>query len=397
MIGHWLLEPDTYARLCAGAHLEAAASAEQRAAFEALARRAPNPMTVSGDSAEIRIEGVLTARPDFLASLLGIPNTTYASIVDALASAETDPNVRGVVLAINSPGGHTEGLFAALAALEGFSKPIETRATLAASAAYALAARGGRITALGRDATFGSIGVAASIRVSDTMVNVTSTAAPNKRPDPRTAEGKAAIQAELDEVHALFAGEIAAARKTTVARVNAEFGRGGTLLADEAKRRGMIDAVLPAGAGVARGFTTMTTNIPRGPNQAAAEALAAQLGGASTPGTNESSTRFAERLFGGLEPKPAVAELSPAERVAAIVLGESRPIITFDAVTKRLIRSESIPGDPVYAPERPNSAASRVADIVVTELRKDRALPEPARAPARAKTIGEQYAARSKK
>jgi len=75
---------------------------------------------------------------------------------------------------------------------------------------------------------------------------VTSTEAPDKRPDPTTAEGQDVIRAYLDAVHALFAEAIARGRGTTVADVNENFGRGAVFVAADAKKRGMIDKSPPA-------------------------------------------------------------------------------------------------------------------------------------------------------
>jgi ClpP class serine protease len=44
-------------------------------------------------------------------------------------------------------------------------------------------------------------------------------------------------------MHDLFVDAIAGGRKTTAKKVNAEFGQGATLLAEEALKRGMIDSI----------------------------------------------------------------------------------------------------------------------------------------------------------
>ena len=56
-----------------------------------------------------------------------------------------------------------EGLFETLAAIEAFGKPMSVRASKAASAAYAIAAAGGSITAVSPASSFGSIGVVMSL------------------------------------------------------------------------------------------------------------------------------------------------------------------------------------------------------------------------------------------
>ena len=47
----------------------------------------------------------------------------------------------------------------------------------------------------------------------------------------------------VDGLDELFAEAIADGRGTTIEKVNADFGQGATLLADEAVKRGMIDSI----------------------------------------------------------------------------------------------------------------------------------------------------------
>lgn len=255
----WFLRTDVAEAMrdarAAGASLEP--TEDERREFAAAVREAyaskdadrPRNMKVEGTRAEISVYGVLTEQPDCFAQLFGGGNTTYASIRKAIAQAEENPDVKETILDVNSPGGSVDGLFATLDVLATAKKPIRVRATLAASAAYAIAAVAGPIEATGLAAEFGSIGVAARIQLPKDVVNVASTEAPNKRPDLTTDEGKAVVREELDALHGLFADYIARGRSRTtesevaVSDVNANFGRGGVMLAKDAKKRGMIDSL----------------------------------------------------------------------------------------------------------------------------------------------------------
>jgi ClpP class serine protease len=238
-------------------------TADERARFnafviEARSAEGPRNLRIAGDVAEIRIEGVLTPKFDFLAWLFGGGNTTYADIQAALAMARTDDSIKRVVFYVDSPGGQVHGLFDTLAAIEAFPKPMVSRCAYACSAAYAIPAMAGKIEAVNPAVTVGSVGVVASYWVEEGIIDITSTEAPDKRPDPTTEEGQAVIRKHLDAIHELFVDAIARGRsfatgKTiTVDTVNQDFGRGAVVLAKEAKRRGMIDAVLNAKP-VARG------------------------------------------------------------------------------------------------------------------------------------------------
>lgn len=245
----WLLEASVRQAIERAQKAGFTPSAEQQAKFVARygdedGERDSRILTIAGDQAEIMIKGVLTPTPSFMAMLFGGGNATYPEIVSAVRLAEQDDSVRAITLAVDSPGGHFDGLFDVLAAVQGAKKPVTAVVHgLAASAAYAIVCQADRIEARNRASRVGSIGVAVSFTVFDEDIDLTSTAAPKKRPDVRTEEGKAMVVEELDALHEIFADSIAEGRGVTVAKVNAEFGQGATLLAGEALKRGMIDAI----------------------------------------------------------------------------------------------------------------------------------------------------------
>ena len=229
----WLLESNTFRELRA---------AYERGAPEANTAARAEISATSGREAHINIEGVLTKTPNIYAALMGGGNTTYKDIIDALSAADSDENTDTIVLNIDSPGGQLDGMFDAIAALQATKKPIEARVSnLCASAAYALASQAGSIVATSPAARIGSIGVVVTMYTDDSEVDITSTNAPNKRPDVRTEEGRAVVREELDALHDLFVDAIAAGRGTHAKNINENFGRGATLLAGEALKRGMVD------------------------------------------------------------------------------------------------------------------------------------------------------------
>jgi ClpP class serine protease len=244
----WLLA-DRFAReMRARANAGLIVSAEAQREFAASTTAAinggqPRNLQIADGVAEIAVDGLLTERPDLWAWLMGYGNTTYSDIQQALAIAQMDPAIKRVVLRVNSPGGKVGGLFDTLAALDAFGKPKQTVTSLAASAAYAIAALGGKIEATNAAVEVGSVGVATEMWVYDDLVQIASTDAPNKRPDVTTEEGKAVIRAELDALHELFVDAIARGRGTTAKNVNSSFGRGGLVIAGEAKALGMIDKI----------------------------------------------------------------------------------------------------------------------------------------------------------
>jgi ClpP class serine protease len=276
----WLLKQEVAEELRRVWKRDDPSTATQRAEFlqkreaEAAAGE-PRIMQRAGDTMDIAIEGVLTEKPDFWAWLLGGGNTTYRDIRSALAIAAQDPTVKRVNMNMASPGGQVSGLFETLGDIEAFQKPITVRASMADSAAYAIAAVAGRIEPTNAAAEFGSIGVAVTYLHVEELIDITSTEAPNKRPNPSTDEGKAVIREHLDAIHDLFVDAIARGRsrttgeKITKANVNETFGRGGVLLAGDAKKRKMIDKAPPAATRGARAEENITPDAAGEPEQTA--------------------------------------------------------------------------------------------------------------------------------
>ena len=245
----WLLHEDTARAMEDARRLGVKPTEEQTAQLAADARvtGASRVMSIAGDVAEIRVEGVLTRKPDFFARVFGGGNTLYGDVIDALMGAIEDPRVKSATLVVDSPGGTVDGFFDTIAAIELFreKKPIKAVAGSALSAGYGIAAATGRIEARNPTSEFGSVGVAAG-RVFFTdmeIVEITNSDSPDKRPDVRNEQGRAVVRAYLDEIFDQFAGVIARGRSVSQATVRERFGRGAVLLASQAKERGMIDSI----------------------------------------------------------------------------------------------------------------------------------------------------------
>lgn len=269
----------------------------------------PRNLKLAGSVAQIDVHGILTPKPDFFARYFFGGNTTYEEILAAISLAEADPAVKQVVFSIDSPGGHSAGLFDVFAAIESMRKPKLAVAAYACSAAYGIAAATGRIEATNRAVEVGSVGVAITYMDDPAIIDITSTEAPDKRPDPATEEGRAVIRRELDAIHELFAETIAKGRKTTVEKVNEKFGRGAVMIASDAKRRGMLDAirtprlrsVTVSGseanvAGLARGFRVYSGAGVQSPLQLIASDQQDSAVQPHSEGTNQSTPEALEGI-----------------------------------------------------------------------------------------------------
>lgn len=207
----------------------------------------------SGTTAIIPIVGPLTKTRNFLYSIFAGNNTTYDSIVDGVQSAEGNEQIENIELEINSPGGNWLGLTEAVQEIAGATKPVTAKITgMATSAAYILASQADKIISTSEGNDVGGLGVQVrNIKWNDEKVTRSSNA-PNKNPDPFTKNGERELIKQLDEVEAkaikmVSEGRTAATGENiTEATVKKDFGRGASMLADQALRRNMIDEIFQA-------------------------------------------------------------------------------------------------------------------------------------------------------
>ena len=308
----WLLEASVRQAIQQAQKAGFMPSAEQQAQFDArfgtsnVSANDNRLLTVAGNNAEISVKGVITKSPSFMAMLFGGGNTTYPEIISAIAAAEQDDTVSNITFAIDSPGGHFDGLFDTLAAIQAAKKPTKAIiSNVGASAAFAIASQADEVTASNIAARIGSVGVVATFMVDDNEISIASTEAPKKRPDISTAEGIAMVREELDAMHEIFVDAIAEGRGTTADKVNADFGQGGTVLANEALKRGMIDAVAAPSLKAVKNTKTTTAHSGNQPeaNNMDLKQLQAQhpetFAAAVQQGTTEERDRVSAHLMMG--------------------------------------------------------------------------------------------------
>lgn len=178
--------------------------------------------------------------------------TEYGYIVAATQAAEADDAVSSIDYLVSSPGGYVSGVETAAQAIALATKP--TRAVvgdMAASAAYWLASQAEEIVASSPLSRVGSIGVIVEGYNEDRAladmgidhVVIVSSGAPNKYADTSTEEGKAMIKAEIDKIEGVFVQRVADGRGVAASVVRESFGQGGMMIAADALKAGMIDAV----------------------------------------------------------------------------------------------------------------------------------------------------------
>ncbi len=220
------------------------ASPAQVAEARSEASGSPDVDVVAG-VARIKIEGMLLDARDRFYDMFGIVHTSYADIVDQVRSADADKSVKSIEFHVNSGGGvaGNEVIKAAEAISAAVTPTTALVGGMAASAAYWLASQADTLELAGPASIVGSIGVATERAIDPTTVSITSTDAPEKRPDAATKEGQAQIRKPLDAIHELFVSDVARGRGVSAETVNSDFGRGGVLMGSDAVSAGMADKV----------------------------------------------------------------------------------------------------------------------------------------------------------
>ena len=181
-----------------------------------------------GEKAPYRIEGGV-AMIDISGALSNDPwswgGTTYGEIQDQVKIAAADPEVKGILLCVNSPGGETDNAFetAAVIARAGEQKPVYAVAgTMAYSAAYLLACQAEKIFVFATTGGVGSIGVwcahgdysemLAKAGVKFTLISAGEGKVDGNPYQPLSEKAQLKIQTDVDRLYGEFVGAVATGR-----------------------------------------------------------------------------------------------------------------------------------------------------------------------------------------
>lgn len=235
---YWAIEPD---------YLKAISK-------ESLSTRSEKPLnnsrlvSIRDGTAIIPVHGVITARTTLFSLFAG--GTSLEDLAKDFSEALNSDEVTSILLDIDSPGGVAVGPFemAEMIFKARSKKPIYSYiGRNGSSAAYWLASATEKIF-VNQSALVGSIGVVTTIPVQEQPdmdgyknIEIVSSNANLKRPDPKTKEGLAEIRRELDDLESTFIESIAKYRSITPEIIKADFGGGGVVIGKEAVKRNMAD------------------------------------------------------------------------------------------------------------------------------------------------------------
>lgn len=224
---------------------------ENRKTPEAIARemgkdmKDANAASIRDGVAVIKVSGPLFRYANLMTRICGA--TSYELLAQDFNKAVQSPQIKGILLDIDSPGGEVNGcseLSDMIYQARG-AKPIIAYASGACcSGAYWIASACDKILAADT-AILGSIGVVSIFEKDDEdkTIEIVSSQSPNKRPDINTEEGKAKIQARVDELAEVFIAKVARNRGISEDDVVNNFGAGDVSVGKSAVRSGLADGL----------------------------------------------------------------------------------------------------------------------------------------------------------
>lgn len=267
----WVMHPEKLSMLAA--RLRAITPAELSAArARSDDRGAPPvrmPYVMHGSTAEIHVNGVLMKSVPWIYEFFGIEACCTGDLSKAVARAAADPNVKAIALRIDSGGGQVAGVLEASDAIYAAAQEKKVSAFvegMAASGAYWLASQATEISAT-EDAFVGSIGVyqvhedlSAAADKAGVKVHVVKSGEHKGMGVPGapiSAEQLAGAQEEVDGLAAIFNRAVVRGRSPSgiVAKDMKTLANGQVWLAKDAKDKGLVDRIEPAGAGFSRLLT----------------------------------------------------------------------------------------------------------------------------------------------
>jgi signal peptide peptidase SppA len=233
--------------------------------------------------------------------------TEYGDIQDEVRMAVDDPEVKGILLRVNSPGGDTENAFetARVLAEAGKQKPIWAAVEpIAFSAGYLLASTAARMYVLDITGGVGSIGVyslhvdySAALEkagIKPTFITAGKGKTDGNPYEPLSADAKKKFQTEVDRLYGEFVGSVARGRsmaEATIVSLGAAVLYGaraamGTGLADrpgdsETACKDLAASLVEQAAGTQQ----QAARLPAPPTQANAKETHMEGTGTTTPAT----------------------------------------------------------------------------------------------------------------
>jgi signal peptide peptidase SppA len=228
---------------------------------ERIAEETGAAMTQDG-IALLPLHGVISHRMNMFSQISG--GTSTEQFGHAFQALVDNPDVRAIMLDVDSPGGSVYGLdevHEQMLAARG-SKPIVAQISpLAASAAFWLASAADKI-AIQPSGDAGSVGVFAIHQeyseqeakegVRSTIIRAGKYKAEGNSHEPLTDDARKAMQARVDDAYDRFTGALGKSFGRSASTIKTTFGEGRLLNAREALKAGMVHEIATRSQSLAR-------------------------------------------------------------------------------------------------------------------------------------------------
>lgn len=314
-------------------------------ALEGKAGRAvTRAMEIRGDVAVIHVNGVISRYAGMFDDICG--GTSTQNLAKDWTTAIERHDVNGIVLYVDSPGGHVDGIheFAEMVFQGRAAKHVVAYVGgSACSAAYWIASAASEVVidATGRA---GSIGTVLNIRRRKSTdddpietLEIVSSQSPNKRLDPFEKEGKDAYQSQIDQLSDVFIDRVARNMNVERETVLNDFGKGGVLVGQSvvdkgmAHRLGSLESVISELQNRKQKPMSKESKGTSATDKAPASITALNLPNAETASAEQIIAAItAERpdVIAALTPEPEVTALESAEAIAAACASAGIPAMS---------------------------------------------------------------------
>lgn len=211
------------------------------------------PYTMWNGAAVIPISGTITKRASFMSMLYGGASAMW--IMHALRTAQADPEVKAIVLSIDSPGGtvsSVESLEEAVRNAHAVKPVVAFGNGMMASAAYWIGSAA-RSVIVENTAQVGSIGVLMvhydwsendrQMGLKRTFISAGHYKALGNDAEPLSREARDEIEGQLNHYYSLFVDAVARNRRTDVQAVLENMADGRIFIGKQAVEAGLADRI----------------------------------------------------------------------------------------------------------------------------------------------------------
>lgn len=295
----------------------------------------PRLLAVSDGLATITIKGPLVNSDSPYLKYFGV--TGYPEIRDAVLAAVSDPEVKQILLDVDSGGGAVSGCAdtGALIRAAHKVKPITTYGETMASAAYWLGCSAGRVYS-SKAALVGSIGVKATFKeyskanemegVTVTVIRAGKYKALADSNEPLTKAGEAQIQAMADASYGVFVDHVAEMRGRTYEYTDKTMADGQEFIGQAAVDVGLTDGITTFDAVVGGLKKKILASLSKPMDNTGTNRF--KLSGDLAPTTPEDSTMAKKALT-----EADIAALAAGAAIEAVVEAVTEQADTTETVT----------------------------------------------------------------